>query len=400
MHILKRLYRRFIKHCRRTTTSGGYVPEIDGLRFIAITAVVACHVGGYWLQRAGRTYSSLSVLDVSLMNLISLGYYGVDLFFMISGFVLALPFCKQVFHGGKPVDLRQYLWRRVTRLEPPYVLSMLAFFAFLPFFGKESWAQLWPHLLASLGYFHNIVYGCGSLINNNAWSLEIEVQFYLLMPMMALLLWRPATERRLVFMAGAVFLSLHGLWLPQAFPKTFLQYGQYFLIGIVFGDLWVSAWWSYPRKYTADIPGVVAWPIFVWVNLVGRGLFANVASLWLIAMLFYSALRGKAHSRALSWGLVPIFGGMCYSIYLLHARVLAIAIHGLLSRLPSLGSFAADYIAVFCISSVAVLGVSIVYYLLVEKPCMDPAWPSKAIRWLRGYDPGTMAARKVGKTLL
>jgi peptidoglycan/LPS O-acetylase OafA/YrhL len=379
---------------RRVTTSGGYVPEIDGLRFIAIAAVVAVHTWGYWSFRAGRTYASMSWFDVALERFVSLGFYGVHLFFMISGFILAVPFCRHAFEGGRPVNLRAYFWRRITRLEPPYVLTMLVFFALMPLAKDVTWAQLWPHLLASLGYVHNIVYGQGSLLNNNAWTLEIEVQFYLLMPLLALALRLPALPRRAVFAVMAIVLSLHGLWLPRSTPQSVLQYGQYFLVGILLCDLWTTDWRGRPRTWMGDLPGILAWPVFVALNLGVGGYVASVANPWVIAMLFYSALRGIGHGRGLSWAFVPIVGGMCYSIYLLHARAIAAVVHGPLRVMRSLGGFTADYLVVLVICSLVVVAVSAVFFLLVEKPCMDPDWPRKL--WQRLRWAGANTSRSAG----
>lgn len=372
----------WLKPFRRATTSGSYLAEIDGLRFIAIAAVVAIHVLGYWLGRANRNYPEMTPIDRGVEAFILLGFYGVHLFFMISGFVLAMPFCKHAFAGGRPVSLRNYFWRRLSRLEPPYIITMLGFFALMPLFGKGTWSELWPHLLASLGYVHNIVYGCGSVINNNAWSLEIEVQFYLLMPILAGVLMLPTWPRRIALVAVAGFVSLNRLWMPASAPESLLQYGQYFLLGILLCDVWTNSWKALPRPSWGDAPGAVAWPLFAWINLRYPGLFADIANPWLIAMLFVSALRGRWHGAALSYGPIPIIGGMCYSIYLLHARVLAAVIHGVLIKLPSLGSFSADYAMVLPLAFAAVVAASAVFFILIEKPCMDPDWPEHATAWV------------------
>lgn len=358
------------------------MPEIDGLRFIAIASVVAVHVAGYWTVRAGKTYEVISALDRGLESFVQLGFYGVHLFFMISGFVLAMPFCKHAFAGSKPVSLKRYFLRRVTRLEPPYIITMLGFFLLMPFFGKGTWHDLWPHLLASLGYVHNIVYGQGSLINNNAWSLEIEVQFYLLMPMLAGLLVLPSWPRRSALVSVAGVLSVNRLWMPAGAPESVLQYGQYFLLGILLCDVWTNSWKDLPRNFRGDLPGALAWPLFAWVNLRHPGIAADIANPWLIAMLFVSALRGQSHGAMLAFGPIPIIGGMCYSIYLLHARVLAAIIHGLLAKMPSLGAFSADYAVVLPLAFAAVVAASAVFFIVVEKPCMDPDWPEHATAWV------------------
>lgn len=61
---------------------------------------------------------------------------------------------------------------------------MLLFFAVMPHVGKGNYEKILPHLPASLACVHEWVYCVGSFINNNAWSLEIEVQFYSLVPLL------------------------------------------------------------------------------------------------------------------------------------------------------------------------------------------------------------------------
>lgn len=368
---------RLLDRFRRVTTSGGYLPEIDGLRFIAIMSVVAIHTVGYWSVQAGRTYQGYSTTDQIFLQLLGLGLYGVHLFFVISGFVLAMPFCKATLLGGPPVNLCRYFWRRITRLEPPYVVSMLVFFLFIPFFKSQSWASLWPHLLASLGYVHNIVYGEGSIINNAAWSLEVEIQFYILMPLIASFLALPWLPRRLLISAAAAFFSLNALWLPHSYPKSILQFAQFFLVGILLCDFWATRWKGLARSWAADMPGVVAVALFVWINIKHAGVVADAFNPWVMAMLFYSALRGRGWGASLSYGAIPLIGGMCYSIYLLHGRPIALLVHGLLSRFPLFGRFTADYLCVFTACTLAVLLTSAVFFLLIERPCMDPLWPQK-----------------------
>src|SRR5437764_13088977 len=95
---------------RRITTTGNYIPEIDGLRFIAILAVVLHHVALY-----------VTTLDNRPEGIFELGTRGVELFFAISGFVLAAPFAAQYLCDGPRVRLGQYLLRRFTRLEATYL---------------------------------------------------------------------------------------------------------------------------------------------------------------------------------------------------------------------------------------------------------------------------------------
>ena len=81
---------------RRITTSGGYIPEIDGLRFVAILVVVLYHVP---IQIAIR--SQEEVASNPFWQLIGKGSRGVELFFLISGFILGLPFAAHLLKGKK-----------------------------------------------------------------------------------------------------------------------------------------------------------------------------------------------------------------------------------------------------------------------------------------------------------
>jgi peptidoglycan/LPS O-acetylase OafA/YrhL len=109
----------FLDRFRRITTSGILIPEIDGLRFIAILSVVLFHIYGEFLV---QMWNGLQVHDLAgtaelpaklhswaiPLRFIAHGAYGVQIFFAISGFILAWPFARQFRH---PVH-RQFQLRR------------------------------------------------------------------------------------------------------------------------------------------------------------------------------------------------------------------------------------------------------------------------------------------------
>lgn len=102
---------------RRTTSGGQWIPEIDGLRFIAIASVFLFHVLGQVQMRSGRVLpieNAWRLLFLPLSN----GDRGVQLFFVISGMILARPFARHYLAGEERVDLRKYYLRRLTRLKP------------------------------------------------------------------------------------------------------------------------------------------------------------------------------------------------------------------------------------------------------------------------------------------
>jgi peptidoglycan/LPS O-acetylase OafA/YrhL len=109
---------------RRITRDGLWIPEIDGLRFVAICSVLIFHIHEELRLRSGRIIPIASGFSW-MERLVANGDRGVRLFFVISGMILALPFARQFLIGSKPVSLRKYYLRRVTRLEPPYVASVI-----------------------------------------------------------------------------------------------------------------------------------------------------------------------------------------------------------------------------------------------------------------------------------
>ena len=160
----------------RITSSGNFIPEIDGLRFIAILSVVLFHLFGFLSEKDPHNY--VNQTDFSfLTNILEHGDLGVPLFFVLSGFILGLPFAKHHIKGEKKVNLKSYFYRRLTRLEPPYIIMMSMMCIAIVFSNKMQITEAIHSFLASLIYSHNIIFSESSFINVVAWSLEIEIQF-------------------------------------------------------------------------------------------------------------------------------------------------------------------------------------------------------------------------------
>ena len=94
------------------------MPEIDGLRFIAIFwVVVVMHLSNIINT---NLYGGKLITDSFIANMVLEGGNGVPFFFMISGFILALPFLREKQYNGPKISLKKYYWRRLTRLEPHF----------------------------------------------------------------------------------------------------------------------------------------------------------------------------------------------------------------------------------------------------------------------------------------
>jgi len=106
---------------RRITTQNRFIAQIDGLRFVAIAWVVFFHIYAVLSDR-GAVPAPVP-LDTDLPK------RGVELFFAISGFILGVPFASALLRNAPAVNLKQYLLRRLTRLEPPYFISLFVWAA-------------------------------------------------------------------------------------------------------------------------------------------------------------------------------------------------------------------------------------------------------------------------------
>lgn len=149
--------------------AGGRIPELDGLRGLAALLIVAFHVRPSWLPG---------------------GWLAVDLFFVLSGFLISSILLD---HAGKPGFLKAFYVRRGLRIWPIYVLTILTLVLMsrsLP--HRPRWSGLWTTLTYT--QFVPVDWGGAPRIFTSTlmhtWSLAVEEQFYLLWPPLVLLVGR------------------------------------------------------------------------------------------------------------------------------------------------------------------------------------------------------------------
>jgi len=149
---------------------------VDGLRGIAILTVLIGH------QLYVNAKFCTSAWGRFLYYFINPGF-GVTIFFALSGFLISLPFWKLKIQGGGDVVPRGYGWRRFWKIYPPLALSIV-FFAAVGFwrsgdsvYGAAAfkWLAGWPLLFEVPGKLNSVM-----------WSLAVEVQFYLVLPLLFL----------------------------------------------------------------------------------------------------------------------------------------------------------------------------------------------------------------------
>lgn len=378
---MTRLYDRL----RRKTNAGGFLPQIDGLRFLAIMPVVIAHLNVFVVAKAALMLApgSFSYWLSGVIN--NSARQGVMLFFIISGFILVTPFAKQFLYGGKTIVLKDYFLRRVTRLEPPYIINNILYAILVVFFASHGYASLFPdgtvlkHLGASLLYIHNIVYSGYPALNYVTWSLEVEIQFYLLVPLLVLLFKLPTFFRR-AFLLSLIFVFpvLQHFYIPSFI--SLYNFIQYFLIGFFVADLYLSGFTIKLNVIVDFLIGLCAVASIFYIDIQKAVLLEYI---FMVLMLIFSllALTGNFWKKVLSIRVITTIGGMCYSIYLWHTAIIS----GIGNHFILIGGYHYYPIALLLQTIIIVpilLVLTTIFYVLIEQPCMDRNWSSKLFRYV------------------
>lgn len=353
----------------RKPASGQYLVFIDGLRFLAIFPVVLQHAN----ERLAK-YGSLNTFTTTedfISFFISRGTIGVFLFFAISGFVLTLPFAKS---AGK-FSYKNYLTKRLRRIEPPFLFWMSVFALVLWVKATYGPGELLLHYLASITYTHQWFFQEYSWINPVAWSLEVEIQFYLLAPFLAIGYFSlSSVSKRQVGLFLFILLWIvfqHALgWHLHPWKASILGHFQHFLVGMLAADLFVNPQFGKIPEWIWDvlpIPLAIGMA-FTWTDeLVKTIVFESM-----LLLLILASWKGVGFKKFLSLTWVAIIGGMCYTTYLTHLPLL----EAFYSFIGDFGH-SSGYLGQLTISLILVLPLvlfsSIVFYRWIEQPFMKPS---------------------------
>lgn len=368
---------------KRITSSGSFIPEVDGLRFIAIASVVIMHASVYIMIKDQSNY--VDVFDFELLaKILHHAMLGVPIFFAISGFILGLPFAKWHLNKGRPINLKTYFIRRLTRLEPPYIIALtLLFFGYVVFFKTMSFDVGLKSYLSSLIYSHNVIYSGVHpfpLLNPNLWSLEIEIQFYILAPLLAYVFSVKSVRiRRGTLIVIALLFTMYNVYYTLPF-LSIVRYFQYFLVGFLVADLYVSKSVIFPKSKLDPLIGFFFF-VFIWVfetegftSIIAKSAW-EVTRLIGIFFLFYYVIFHRA-LRFLSYPFITNIGGMCYSIYMLHSPIIYVFGKYIL-RLNFSKYGVLNFLMYLILLLSVILFISAIFFQLIERPCMERDWHKK-----------------------
>lgn len=264
------------------------VPVLDGVRALSILYVMLFHCYLWLMFLPKEQFVSLLAAWPVCLRWVWQGGFGVDAFFVLSGFLIAGMLFKE-HQRSKRIALGRFYWRRFLRLMPAYLLAIWIFYGSEATPHFQTW---WCNVL----YINNFLPFRESYMNWT-WSLAIEMQFYLVFPLFLLfLLWRSC--RVLYWLVAAyllAFLILLGIMLVQPELAKIAHAAQLFPALEGFSDAWVdSIYTKLWGRYGALLVGVIlAWLMQSSVHHNRITLWFNQQP-WRGALLLVVALVGMA----------------------------------------------------------------------------------------------------------
>jgi len=342
----------------------------------------------------------------------------VDVFFVISGFLITGILLRQIDKLGH-VRMGNFYWRRFLRLSPVYYFVILLYWLLLGQMESSNTGNLWANVL----YVNNFIpYDDQAM--NWTWTLAIEEQFYLLFPILLMVLMKhTGTPLRWMWaLFGFSFLVRWGViwsddWIYNT-PQSVLAVDREFHahhFSVLYDNLYTrfgallagcigGYYYQYHRSEVSQFFISRAGKIFAWLsfgvvlmlmivplisvrfdefatlNVVNQVASRNIFSLCIAILILASLEKG-----ALSTGLNAVLGNrfwfplaqLSYSMYLVHvvaiSVVCSIVIAAIKTKPEIYGSWSVYEVVgvVFAASSVTTIFVAVVIYLLIERPIMN-----------------------------
>jgi peptidoglycan/LPS O-acetylase OafA/YrhL len=369
-----------------------HIPAIDGLRAIAVTAVIFYHLGFQWIPG---------------------GFLGVDLFFVISGYVITRLLLDSIARSGG-LDLRGFYKARARRLLPPMVFMIVVTTFYISIWAQDSvkrfltdtpfsltGAMNWWLVFKEQDYFEAI--GRPPLLQHT-WSLAVETQFYLIWPVLLLVILKrfgkkviPVAALAIAIVSGTA-LFLVSLQLDSSSTVSHVYFGtDTHSIGLFLGAALAVSW--IPQNFKSEVSNkaqnfIDFIGVFGLVGILGSFLLIDESSPTAYKIAFpLAAVFGAAiitsivhpasrfapilQNRVLLW-----IGERSYAIYLWHWVVFQIT-------RPRVDIDGEDW-ALIALRILVVLALSDISLKLVELPIRS----GKVEYWFKGMKYRTAPVRK------
>jgi peptidoglycan/LPS O-acetylase OafA/YrhL len=393
-------------------------PVVDGVRALAILWVMSYHLVLFHL--GSFTAEAIGLATGRWTQWTSRGDMGVDLFFVISGYLIGTILLSE-FRKTGTLQIKRFYLRRFLRLIPVYTVAMIVGLYFVHNIPREAVLMEFPPFMNANHMWANFVYVNNFLPINRqymgwCWSLAIEEQFYLILPGFILIFMRVARPMRilgsLMILAGIIrlivivrygfvppFLDLPNMqsWVDRftiEYQNLYTRYGALLsgVIGaylMVFHRERVARFFARTRLVTVLAVASVAIiiptgyfamssPLFTEIPFAARVLYYShhrdvfaIAVMFLVLAAVHSAgFVGRALRGFLSWKVLFPIAQLSYSLYLVHEMFMlwlfpkTAVLFG-----PALGAHGTMAVAAIIALVMSFAGATILY-LLVEQPSM------------------------------
>jgi peptidoglycan/LPS O-acetylase OafA/YrhL len=299
------------------STDESRIHEIDSLRGIAILSVVIFHLVVFPLTTL--------LTEIGVREVLTLLAFGVDLFFVISGFLIGNILLKIDGFSG----IKAFYIRRILRIWPLYYMLLILVYLCLPDKRLFSSAPYWSFFLFTFNFWESTGKGIHQALGP-LWSIAVEEQFYVLGPLVFSMLSR----RRITFLLAACVV-LSPILRLILFYKTAIDTWRFtptridgIYIGLLLAIFLSSRsnllfvekrikYFKYAGLFllTSLIPAIIFFPEYLWASL-GQSL---VVLAFGCILLVVQVQNFSGYSiRFLNWGILRYLGLRCYSIYLFH----------------------------------------------------------------------------------
>lgn len=336
----------------RSYRSIGYVPEFDGLRGLSLLVVVISH--------------GVILYPVRRWSLIPGGFLGLDMFFVLSGFLITALLLREQ-SMTETLDFGAFYKRRLRRLLPALLTLLVFHWCYAVFAGYPKQVERGTLLSVCFYYLNWKIATGGEVVLDlrHLWSLSVEEQFYMVWPLAiatALHLRRPfwfvASALLMLIVSVAVnraILFAHGMqWVPL-YNRTDTR-GDAILVGALTAQIWVRC--RSPGRHLAAAATIASLFLAWCLAFLGparpslyQGLFTVIAFAWGIIVL--AVLESDWWVSAfLRWQPLRVLGRVSYGAYLWHLPVLImVKRHG--AGLPPVLRFTTAFAALAAVTSLS-----------------------------------------------
>lgn len=356
-------------------TSTAHVTRLHGLdtlRAIAVLAVVLYHL------------TIFGELPMQLLPVTWHGWMGVDLFFVLSGYLIGRQLVKPSLRGSRP-SLKEFYLRRAFRILPAY-LTVVALYFLLP-----AWREFpaLPPLWKFLTFTQNLGFTFATRAFSHAWSLCVEEHFYLVLPLLVLTMMKKPSLRRTAVLIAAVVLGGIALrwWLVVRYPEEIyprVYYPTYtrldgLLAGVVLAliEVFRPLWWKrlMRRGHVLCFAGLLCVASVVWMfrnqdmgNNEGPAKWGMIVGFPLLAfglgMITLSAMSVNGWLARVRVPGAEAVATLAFSLYLTHKPVA----HFVMERFPSIAEPHGP--SSWLLYAVSCFGVASVLHFAVERSFM------------------------------